>query len=78
SYVLLGAGFCFNVGRGISAFSPYFLGQLASYFSLSTAIALCGLFFLLAGLLMLLMPDLTDAEDPTWQKGEVIVRGAAR
>lgn len=73
-----GAGFCFNVGRGISAFSPYFLGQLASYFSLSTAIALCGVFFLLAGLLMLLMPDLTDAEDPTWQKGEVIVRGAAR
>lgn len=57
-----GAGFCFNVGRGISAFAPFFLGEIATVFSLSTGIALCGIFFLLAGLLMLLMPDLR-AED---------------
>lgn len=54
-----GAGFCFNVGRGISAFAPYALGEIAMSFSLSTSIALCGIFFLLAGLLMVFMPDPT-------------------
>jgi len=53
-----GAGFCFNVGRGISAFAPFVLGEIATSFSLSVSIALCGVFFLLAGLLMPLMPDL--------------------
>ena len=52
-----GAGFCFNVGRGISAFAPFVLGEIATSFSLSVSIALCGVFFLLAGLLMSLMPD---------------------
>lgn len=53
-----GAGFCFNVGRGVSAFAPFFLGEIGSAYGLSTSIGLCGLFFLLAGLLMMLMPDL--------------------
>lgn len=53
-----GAGFCFNVGRGIAAFAPFFLGELATYYGLSVSIALCGIFFMLAGLLMTLMPDL--------------------
>lgn len=53
-----GAGFCFNVGRGISALAPYFLGEIATSFSLSFSIGLCGVFFLLAGLLMMLMPNM--------------------
>ncbi|ATE64666.1 MFS transporter [Rhizorhabdus dicambivorans] len=52
-----GAGFCFNVGRGISAFAPYVLGEIAMSFSLSTSIALCGIFFFLAGALMIFMPE---------------------
>ncbi|WP_109482352.1 MFS transporter [Paraburkholderia sp. C35] len=44
----LGAGFCFNVGRGLSAFAPFVLGALASRTSLATSIALCGAGFALA------------------------------
>src|SRR5262249_11555246 len=29
-----GTGFCFNVGRGLAAFAPYTLGQLATYVGL--------------------------------------------
>ena len=58
-----GAGFCFNVGRGISAFAPFALGEIATSFSLSVSIALCGVFFLLAGLLMPLMPDLNMKDE---------------
>lgn len=57
-----GAGFCFNVGRGLSAFAPYFLGEIATSFSLSVSIALCGIFFLFAGLLMTLMPNMAREE----------------
>lgn len=55
-----GAGFCFNVGRGVSAFAPYVLGEIATSFSLSVSISLCGIFFLFAGLLMTLMPSMAD------------------
>ncbi|NML87571.1 MFS transporter [Sphingobium sp. TB-6] len=64
-----GAGFCFNVGRGVSAFAPFVLGEIATSFSLSTSIGLCGIFFLLAGLLMALMPDLDmDAHEAASQQ----------
>jgi MFS family permease len=53
----LGAGFCFNVGRGLAAFAPYTLGQLATYVGLGPGIALCGIGYLSAGLLMLLLPE---------------------
>jgi len=53
----LGAAFCFNVGRGIAAFAPYALGQLASTIGLGASIALCGIGYLAAGLLMLLLPE---------------------
>ncbi|MBB6123005.1 MFS transporter [Sphingobium subterraneum] len=57
-----GAGFCFNIGRGVSAFAPYALGEIATSFSLSVSIALCGVFFLLAGLLMTLMPNMATED----------------
>jgi hypothetical protein len=53
----LGAGFCFNVGRGIAAFAPYVLGQLATSIGLSASIALCAAGFFGAAVLMLLMPE---------------------
>jgi MFS family permease len=53
----LGAGFCFNVGRGIAAFAPYVLGQLGTSIGLSASIALCALGFLGAALVMLAMPE---------------------
>ena len=56
----LGSGFCFDVGRGISAFSPFLLGFIASPFSLAVGIALCGGSFALAGVMMLFLPETDD------------------
>lgn len=52
-----GAGFCFNMGRGIAAFAPFVLGQMASTLGLSTSIGLCGVAFACAGVTMLFMPE---------------------
>ncbi|WP_158601825.1 MFS transporter [Pararobbsia silviterrae] len=52
----LGAGFCFNVGRGISAFAPFLLGSIATHYSLGTGIALCGISFATAGVAVWLLP----------------------
>lgn len=59
----LGAGFCFDTGRGISAFSPFLLGQLAATYSLSTGIALCGISFALAGVMMFFLPDTKNSSN---------------
>lgn len=53
----LGAGFCFNVGRGLSAFSPVLLGVIATKFGLSIGIGICAGFFFLAALTMLFLPN---------------------
>jgi MFS family permease len=53
----LGAGFCFNVGRGLAAFAPFAFGAIASRFGLAVSLALCGLGFLMAALMMLLLPQ---------------------
>jgi MFS family permease len=57
----LGAGFCFNVGRGIAAFAPFVLGTLAARYGLATSIGLCAVGFLLAGLVMLALPETPPA-----------------
>ncbi len=59
----LGAGFCFNVGRGVAAFAPYVLGQLGSSIGLSASIALCAAGFLGAALVMLAMPEAESLAD---------------
>jgi hypothetical protein len=59
----LGAGFCFNIGRGMSAFAPFALGGLASVWGLSTMIALCGAGFLCAAGAMAFLPRL-ERRDP--------------
>ena len=56
----LGSGFCFDIGRGISAFSPFLFGFIASQYSLAVSIALCGGSFALAGLMMLFLPETKD------------------
>jgi predicted MFS family arabinose efflux permease len=53
----LGTGFCFNVGRGIAAFAPYALGQMATQFGLSLCIALSALGYLAAGIVMCFLPE---------------------
>jgi len=56
----LGAGFCFNVGRGFSALSPYLLGFVATQYGLAVGIGMCGGSFALAGLMMLFLPEAKD------------------
>ena len=51
-----GAGFCFNIGRGVSAFAPMALGGVAVAASLGFGLVVSGLIFLLAALFMLFLP----------------------
>jgi MFS family permease len=53
----LGAGFCFDVGRGVAAFAPYAFGQLATSIGLSAAIAWSAVGFAAATILMWFMPE---------------------
>jgi MFS family permease len=53
----LGAGFCFDVGRGLSAFAPFAFGALAASFGLGVSLGWCALGFACALLLMLRMPE---------------------
>jgi len=55
----LGAGFCFNVGRGLAAFAPFVLGALATRFGLAVSLGLCGVGYLAASMVMLAMPEST-------------------
>lgn len=60
---VLGAGFCFNVGRGLAAFAPFAFGALATRYGLSTSLALSGGGFLAAAALMWAMPDDASVRD---------------
>jgi MFS family permease len=53
----LGAGFCFDVGRGAAALAPYAFGELATRVGLAHSIGFCGLGFLLSAIVMWKMPD---------------------
>lgn len=60
----LGAGFCFNIGRGVSALAPFLLGSIAAKYSLTTGIALCAGFFFLAAVMMLFLPETNKLGSP--------------
>ncbi len=60
-----GAGFCFNVGRGVSAFAPFGLAALAAVIGLSGGLLVCAAFFAAAGLLTFLLPRTDRAAAPT-------------
>ncbi|MEU2680500.1 MFS transporter [Streptomyces sp. NPDC007107] len=51
-----GAGFCFNVGRGISAFAPFALAGLAGSIGFSGGLMVCAAFFAVAAAVTLLLP----------------------
>ncbi len=57
----LGAGFCFNIGRGVSAFAPFIMGFIAQKYSFATGILICAAFFCLAGIIMFALPNLDGA-----------------
>ena len=52
-----GSGFCFNVGRGFSAFAPFVLGGIATAYTLQTSILLCAIPFLAAGIFTAFLPN---------------------
>jgi MFS family permease len=54
----IGAGFCFNIGRGVSAFAPFAMGFIAQSYGLSFGIMICAGFFCLAGLTMFFLPNI--------------------
>ncbi|WP_280243872.1 MFS transporter [Nocardia abscessus] len=58
-----GAGFCFNVGRGVSALAPFALAGLASSIGLQGGLIVCAGFFALAALVALLLPPNSTATD---------------
>jgi MFS family permease len=51
-----GAGFCFNVGRGISAFAPFALAGLASTIGFSGGLIVCAVFFGLSSVVAAFLP----------------------
>jgi len=57
-----GAGFCFNLGRGISAFAPFALAGLASSIGFSGGLIVCAVFFGLSSIVTLLLPRTGYAE----------------
>ncbi|MFC9442836.1 MULTISPECIES: MFS transporter [Brevibacterium] len=71
-----GAGFCFNVGRGISAFAPMIFGAIAAVASLAAGLVISGGLFLIASVLVLFLPKIPndhnraqDAPATALQKG---------
>lgn len=57
-----GAGFCFNVGRGISAFAPFALAGLAGTIGFSGGLLVCAGFFALAAITTLFLPRNTSGD----------------
>lgn len=61
-----GSGFCFNVGRGVSAFAPIIFGALAGIASLAAGLVISGLLFLVAATVTFALPrdvrELPDAD----------------
>lgn len=57
----VGAGFCFNFGRGLSAIAPLILGMVAAKYSLTSGSGLCTVFFFLAFIAVLFLPDTQKA-----------------
>jgi len=53
----LGAGFCFNFGRGLAAFAPLLLSAIATHYSLAWGLLVCAGFFALATITLWFMPQ---------------------
>ena len=57
-----GAGFCYNIGRIVAAIGTVCFGLFSTVGDYRTALFAAGFLFLPAGLLALLMPELSDEE----------------
>lgn len=53
----IGAGFCFNVGRGLAAFAPLLLSGIATHYSLAWGLLVCAGFFALSTITLWFMPQ---------------------
>jgi MFS family permease len=53
----LGAGFCFNAGRGLAALAPLLLSGIASYYSLAAGLMVCAGFFFVSACVIWYMPE---------------------
>ncbi|NMO00694.1 MFS transporter [Gordonia sp. TBRC 11910] len=51
-----GAGFCFNVGRGVSALAPFALAGLATSIGFQGGLIVCAGFFVLAAIIAAMLP----------------------
>ena len=58
----IGAGFCFNFGRGLAAFAPLLLSGIATHYSLALGLLVCAGFFGFATLTMLFMPQVESTQ----------------
>ncbi|MFB8352805.1 MFS transporter [Streptomyces niveus] len=56
-----GAGFCYNIGRGVSAFAPLTLGVLAVNTGFGAGLLVCAGFMACAAIAMTFLPDLRGA-----------------
>jgi MFS family permease len=52
----LGAGFCFNMGRGLAAFAPVLLSGIASFYSLAAGLMVCAGFYVISAVFVISMP----------------------
>lgn len=59
-----GAGFCYNIGRGVSAFAPLTLGVLAVNTGFGAGLLMCAGFMACAAIAMTFLPDLRGATKP--------------
>lgn len=59
-----GAGFCFNVGRGVSALAPFALAGLATTIGFSGGLIVCAGFFVLAAAVAMLLPSANPRPEP--------------
>jgi len=59
-----GAGFCYNIGRIVSAAGVVFFGLFQQLGDYRHTLLYAGLLFLPAAILALLLPDLTDGPAP--------------
>jgi MFS family permease len=55
-------GFCYNAGRGVSAFAPFIIGALVPRLGFAVVLAFDALFFALGGFLIWLLPETKGAE----------------
>jgi MFS family permease len=55
-----GAGFCYNIGRGVSAFAPLSLGALAAGSGFGAGLLVCAGFMACAAVVMVFLPDLRE------------------